>query len=108
MPDDLNALKDRIRRDASSSHHQYLIVKPVRGSQGKGIQLCTANLQAVQRAAQEAADDVGARGAREVLVSEYISDPLLIKGRKFDLRLYVLIESVEPLRASLYYDGLVR
>ena len=90
LPADLNALKDHLRavRDGSraSTHPLTFIVKPVKGSQGAGIQLCPAHLPSITRAAQEAADDVGARGAREVVVSEYISNPLLLEGRKFDLR----------------------
>ena len=42
------------------------------------------------------------------MVQEYIKDPYLIDGLKFDIRLYVLVTSAEPLKVFLYEDGLVR
>ncbi|CAF3166581.1 unnamed protein product [Rotaria socialis] len=42
------------------------------------------------------------------IIQEYIREPYLIEGFKFDLQIYVLITSCDPLRVFLYNDGLVR
>lgn len=42
------------------------------------------------------------------IVSRYIQNPLLINDRKFDLRIYVLVTSYEPLRIYVYNEGLTR
>ncbi len=37
------------------------------------------------------------------VVSRYIEDPLLIGGKKFDLRMYVVVLNYKPLQASQSY-----
>ena len=53
------------------------------------------------------ADTMGFLAAREV-VQQYEDNPLLVNGYKADLRIYVVLESIKPLRIHVYRDGLVR
>ena len=43
-----------------------------------------------------------------MVVCEYVNNPLLIDGYKFDLRVYVALTSINPLRVYIYEDGLAR
>lgn len=45
---------------------------------------------------------------KDYLVSEYIVNPHLINNFKYDLRIYVLVTSFDPLRVYIYKEGLVR
>lgn len=45
---------------------------------------------------------------REVVAQTYIDDPFLIGNLKFDLRLYILLYGINPLKIYLFDDGLAR
>lgn len=70
------------------------IVKPNASSRGRGIFV-------LRDVADLPVDEMS-------VVSRYVENPLLIQGLKFDLRVYVLVTSYEPLRAYIYREGLVR
>lgn len=73
---------------------QTYIVKPDMNSQGRGIFL-TKNR-----------DEINPRS--NVVIQEYMEEPFLVDNLKFDIRLYILVTSVDPLRIYLFDDGLVR
>lgn len=78
---------------------EFWIVKPAASACGRGIYL-TDNLGAIP---------LGGGGEDgNVLVSEYIMNPMLLDERKFDLRIYVAVTSFNPLRIYVYEEGLVR
>ncbi|VVC30459.1 Tubulin-tyrosine ligase/Tubulin polyglutamylase [Cinara cedri] len=70
------------------------ILKPSTGCRGTGIYL-TKSLKKISQ-------------HEKMICQLYISKPLLIDGYKFDMRLYVLISSCDPLVIYVYNDGLVR
>lgn len=47
-------------------------------------------------------------GVEQSIVQEYIKNPFLLDGLKFDFRIYVLIKNLDPLKIFMYPEGLAR
>ncbi|XP_029430415.1 tubulin polyglutamylase TTLL6 isoform X2 [Rhinatrema bivittatum] len=70
------------------------ICKPDSGCQGRGI-FISRNPKDIKH-------------GDHMICQQYIAKPFLIDGYKFDMRLYVLVTSCEPLRVFVYHEGLAR
>ena len=70
------------------------IIKPDKGSQGKGIFLI------------QDFDDLD-KYFESAVAQQYIS-PFLVDKYKFDLRIYVLVTAVDPLRIYIHKEGMTR
>lgn len=76
------------------NNHNLWIVKPTCSSRGRGIYIVD-NLKQVPK-------------HENLVISRYLDNPLLLYGHKFDLRIYVVVTSFDPLRIYVYREGLVR
>lgn len=47
-------------------------------------------------------------GISNVVAQRYVMKPMLVHGLKFDLRIYVVVISVDPLRMFAFHEGLAR
>lgn len=74
---------------------KVFIVKPENSCQGQGINLISKF------------QDLEFNNYRQI-VQEYIENPYLIDGLKWDLRIYVLLCGLDPLRILVYNEGLAR
>jgi tubulin polyglutamylase TTLL9 len=87
------------------------IMKPVGRCQGKGIFLFD-KLNAVNDWKSDyryrASGQDAASTAEKYVVQQYIGNPMLIGGKKFDMRLYALVTSFVPLTAYMYREGFCR
>ena len=83
------------------------IMKPIGKSQGKGIFLFS-KLQQVAQWKNDFRWKPENPQAEPYIVQRYIANPLLIGGRKFDLRIYVLVTNYSPLTVYLYRTGFAR
>ena len=93
LPGDYNELRE-YHKNRKQGKAQTFIVKPEASCQGRGIYL-TRNVEKIKL-------------TDKCVVQRYLHKPFLLDELKFDLRIYVLVTGVDPLRLYVYEEGLVR
>ena len=96
LPEDEQELHLELESHAGCQHK--FIVKPARGSCGRGIQVAEGTAKLLQILEEHRY----ANPAMKLVVQHYIDNPLLVKNRKFDLRIYVGVSSIDPLVAYVH------
>ncbi|CAE7668452.1 TTLL2 [Symbiodinium necroappetens] len=94
----------QLASECSDMKEALWISKPCQLGEGRHIQIWRstdlANLW------QSSGDAFGPLGS--CVVSRYIPNPLLVEGRKIDVRVYAMVTSLQPLEAFVFREGLVR
>lgn len=101
LPADYSLFVEEFRRNPNV----MWIMKPCSKAQGKGIFIINKLSQTKKWANQRWTNVPMKEG---YVVSRYIENPLLVGGKKFDLRMYVLVISYRPLQAFVYREGFAR
>jgi tubulin polyglutamylase TTLL9 len=103
MPNEIALFMDEYKKNQNA----MWIMKPVAKAQGKGIFMVTNISQIISWRNQ-------LKGGQENFINEtfiaqrYIMNPLLVGGKKFDLRIYSLVTNYNPLTVYLYRTGFAR
>ncbi|XP_029455949.1 probable tubulin polyglutamylase TTLL1 isoform X2 [Rhinatrema bivittatum] len=105
LPADYNLFVEEFRKNPSSTW----IMKPCGKAQGKGIFLINKLSQIKKWSRDSKTSSFVSQSSKEAyVISLYIDNPLLIGGKKFDLRLYVLVSTYRPLKCYMYKLGFCR
>ena len=109
LPGDYALFVEEFKRNPTS----LWIMKPVGRSQGKGIFLFQhlkqiAKWKSESRYGNNPSNPKEQQEAETYVVQRYISNPYLVSGRKFDIRMYALVTSYQPLVCWIHRAGFCR
>ncbi|XP_056588551.1 probable tubulin polyglutamylase TTLL9 isoform X1 [Triplophysa dalaica] len=106
LPSEYHIFVEEFKRNPGSTW----IMKPVARSQGKGIFLFRKlkDITDWRKDGTRSEEQKEEAQVESYVAQRYIENPYLIAGRKFDLRVYVLVTSYVPLKAWLYREGFAR
>jgi len=97
FPGDYTIFVEEFRRNPKT----MWIMKPASKAQGQGIFLVNKLTQLKKWANESKMPFQSSSFKESYVISKYVENPLLIGGKKFDLRIYVLVTSYRPLKAWL-------
>jgi len=101
LPSDFGLFREEFNRTGG-----VWIMKPCGRAQGRGI-FMVDKLNQVEKWRQENASKEQDK-QETFVVSRYLDNPLLVGGKKFDLRIYALVLSYMPLKVYFYRGGFCR
>ena len=103
LPADYGLFVEEFKQQAGA----IWIMKPIGKAQGKGIFLFNklAQIQDWKKDHKWKSDNPQ---AETYVVQRYIENPLLVGGKKFDLRIYVLVTSYSPMTVYMNRAGFAR
>ena len=108
FPDDFNYIPETYlnpdqKDEIYNKFHNYQynpkdvwLFKPARDSFARGVEILD-NYEEIKKTK-----------FRNFLISRYIMNPMLIRNKKFDMRAYVLVTGMNPLKIYFYKDGYVK
>ena len=83
------------------------IMKPTGSSRGRGIKILW-QLNSLKAQFEDPMGTDAGLADQPYIIQRYIKNPLLLDGRKSELRIYWLIASLDPLLVLMYKEGTVR
>ena len=94
----LNKLKKKLPQYSLNGFRNIWIIKPCSLSRGRGIK-CLSSLSSIKELKKNNSD---------IIIQKYIENPLIILNRKFDIRQWVLVSSLDPLIIWLWNTPYLR